>query len=95
MKKEIKELKLAFKELERKIEEEDYDGSSDGFEDEFYALRDLVEDLFRSDLENNELSKVNKINKALDRIRDEHDLYNEADELERLFPNGNEEDFDN
>lgn len=82
-------------EFERKIEEENYNPSVDSFEDEFYLLMEDSQNLYGECIDKGETSIVDGFVKRLNVIRDEHNLYNEDAELDRIFPNRTDKsDFD-
>jgi hypothetical protein len=83
----ITEFNERLTELERKIEEENYNPSVDSFEDEFYLLKEDAQNLYDECIDKGETSIVEGFIKRLNVIRDEHNLYNEDAELDRMFPN--------
>jgi hypothetical protein len=73
-------------EFERKIKEDDYAPSDDGFENGYYQLKEDCQDLYSECYDENDEKLVDDFIKRLNVIRDDHGLYNKKDELDRMFP---------
>lgn len=84
----IKELNDRFS----KIEE-----SFDIYEDDEQLLYDLEEDLysaFDQAFEENEIEKLKKLEKRIKAFKKENEFFNEEDELDMMFPDRHDDDFD-
>lgn len=79
-------------EFEQRIEEDDYNLSVDGFEDEFYQLKDDAQSLYDECIDKGEANIVEGFMKRLNAISDEHGFCNEDEERDRMFPNGTDDD---
>jgi hypothetical protein len=71
--------------LERKIEEDDYEPSDDGFEDEYNQLKEDCQILYNECFDENEEKLVDNFIKRMKNIATEQGLYNESDETDRMF----------
>ena len=82
--------KERFEELELKADEMD----SDEFEEKTLQLEEdiiAIKEFFQGDTE----KQVNEILKKIKRIKAEYDFYDEEAELDMMFPDRHDEDFDN
>lgn len=94
----IEEFASKLAEFERRIDEDNYNSCDEGFEDEFYQLKDDLRELYHECWDNDQENIVRGFEKKLNIIRDEEGLYNEEEELDRMFPNresnSDDDDFD-
>lgn len=82
-------------ELERKIEEDEYDSSVDGFENEYDQLNEDCQALYHECFDEDETIIVDGFKKRLNVIHDEQGLYNQKRETDRMFRDRTDKsDFD-
>ena len=63
------------------------------YQDEVYTLEEKVNSLLQDCFED-EFDACKKLAERIDRIKKENDFYDPEAELDRMFPNRHEDDFD-
>ena len=92
MKHEINELYAQFETLELNAEDEDFDPNE--LQDSFNELVEKVYELHSNVWEQKDKNKLEKLSAKLKAFKKEQDFYDANDELDRMFPNRGEDDFD-
>lgn len=85
---EIKLLKARFEEIKEAFENGDDD------EQLVYDFEKEIQEAFHSAFEDKELHQIEKLYKKVRAFKREYDFYDEEAELDRMFPDRHDEDFD-
>lgn len=86
--KDIEILKARFEELKEAFENGEDDHQL------VYDFEEQIQEAIQEADEENELYKLKKLNKKLKAFKREYDFYDADAELDRMFPNRHDEDFD-
>jgi len=88
MEKEIEAFKARFKEIQTRFEEEDHDHQL------VYDLEEEVKEAIYEAYNEKEKVGLEKLNKQIQAFKKEHDFYDPEAELDRMFPDRHDDDFD-
>lgn len=88
---ELNKLKVRLNELNEQID--DIDININELEDIVYQLEEDVNHAMRC-CNQNEIDSYNKLLKEIKKIKNENDFYDADAELDRMFPNRHDDDFD-
>lgn len=93
MEQELNELKNRLDELEILISDSTPD-SEEKIEEEFYAIKAKIDEFQDYPFRDKEERLFQKMSKQLNQIKNDLDLYDEESELDMMFPNRHDDDFD-
>ncbi|MCX2574074.1 hypothetical protein [Pedobacter sandarakinus] len=89
---EIDELYTQFEQLEVNADDEEFDPNQ--LQDDFYILLEKVEALKHSVWDDNDLDRLDMLKSKMESFKSEQNFYDADDELNRMFPNRGDDDFD-
>jgi hypothetical protein len=92
MEDEVNELFAQFELLQLNAEDEDFDPND--LQDNFYTLLEKVQDLIRECFEEDDEDRLEELEKKMKSFKAEQNFYDAEDELNRMFPERGEDDFD-
>jgi len=90
MKEEIQELTKKLDLIEGQVENGDFED----FEENVLEVEEQVMELEEQAFEDTEIALVNSLINRIKELKKEGDFYDEKAELDRMFPNGQDPDFD-
>ena len=92
MEEEVSELYTQFELLEVNADEENFDPNQ--LQDDFYGLLEKVHELEDSVWEDQDIGRVDILKNKLEAFKAKQEFYNAEDELNRMFPDRGDADFD-
>ena len=94
---EIKKLTQRLDDVEERFEEIDIDAVGgneyENLESAIYEMEREISE-YSGIAEGNQFAKLNKLQKRISRIKKSNEFYDEDAELDRMFPNRHDDDFD-
>jgi hypothetical protein len=91
MKEEIDELYLAF---ETMVQQDEEDSLEEDVDIVCGNIEEKVQDMWGGLSKEKDIDRVKKLEKLLKKFKAEHGLYDEQTELDNMFPNRNDDGFD-
>jgi len=89
------ETKISENREENNVEESENSDNSEQIEEMYYEIKEALDyELEMLPPEENIMSQYGKLVKRVERIQNEMDFYDEDAELDRMFPNRHDDDFD-